>query len=319
MSIFVYHAGAIGDCITTIPALRYFNERFGAEPLVLLGNAAFGALAREAGMIRENFDSSDQRFLPLFRERYSSEAGAILSAYSGAILFCDEHSPLLHNVRRSGIERLYTQPPFPGTAMHIIDYRCSLFVDPYSLPDEAKIPAITISPETRVEIRALISDTCTFITIHPGSGSTKKNWPFEKFVTVADCLRAKGYRIVWVKGAAEHAMTFPESDLVLESVSLPHLAGLLGRSCFYVGNDSGITHLAAAVNCPTVAIFGPSDPTVWGPRGKAVTIVQKHTACAPCHRTEGAREACGKECLQTITVDDVLSAISGCGSSTFTN
>ncbi|HNT87980.1 MAG TPA: glycosyltransferase family 9 protein, partial [Candidatus Hydrogenedentes bacterium] len=51
------------------------------------------------------------------------------------------------------------------------------------------------------------------------------------------------------------------------------IAGILAGARLYIGNDSGITHLAAAVGCPTVAVFGPTDPTVWAPRGARVHVV----------------------------------------------
>ncbi|MBN2036647.1 MAG: glycosyltransferase family 9 protein [Chitinispirillaceae bacterium] len=317
MAVLLYQAGAIGDCITTLPALKCFNERFGGEPLVLLGNPAVGALAREAGLISAYFDSSDRRFLPLFHDTYSYDAAAILSVYSGAILFCDNDSPLLCNVQCSGIKRIYTQPPFPGTAMHVIDYHCSLFITAPLLSDAAKIPPIRVSQRTMAESRVLVPDADPFITIHPGSGSAKKNWPFERFVAVAGHLRSKGYGTVWLRGPSEQTMAFPANDLVLEGVPLPHLAAVLMRSRLYIGNDSGITHLAAVVNCPTVAIFGPSDSNVWGPRGGMVTIVHKRAACSPCHRAGTARATCGQECLRRIMVDDVLKVISIRNTSTF--
>jgi ADP-heptose:LPS heptosyltransferase len=62
--------------------------------------------------------------------------------------------------------------------------------------------------------------------------------------------------------------------IVAENWPLLPTIGLLAHAAVFVGNDSGLTHLAAAFDRPTVAIFGPSDPEVWGPRGERVTIVQ---------------------------------------------
>jgi len=76
------------------------------------------------------------------------------------------------------------------------------------------------------------------------------------------------------------------------------LAGVLARCSVYVGNDSGVSHLAAAVGAPTVAIFGPTDPRVWGPRGPRV-------------QTVGGPDAGG---LDAVTVEDVLGAVhEACG------
>jgi ADP-heptose:LPS heptosyltransferase len=61
--------------------------------------------------------------------------------------------------------------------------------------------------------------------------------------------------------------------VVWRSLPLPVLAARLAQCRLYVGNDSGVTHLAAATGCPTVALFGESDPRVWAPRGERVTVL----------------------------------------------
>ena len=91
------------------------------------------------------------------------------------------------------------------------------------------------------------------VVIHPGSGSQKKNWPY--FEVLMNRLPA--------------CVPLPK-DLRLRVLS-HHL-----RHCrAYIGNDSGITHLAAYIGCPTIALFGPTDPRVWGPIGRRVRIIWK--------------------------------------------
>ena len=92
----------------------------------------------------------------------------------------------------------------------------------------------------------LWNPTSPDIVIHPGSGSPKKNWPF------FDELIGR----------------LPESRRLPEGLSLVELAGYLRTVRAFVGNDSGITHLAAFLGCPTVALFGPTDPRNWGPIGR---------------------------------------------------
>jgi ADP-heptose:LPS heptosyltransferase len=70
--------------------------------------------------------------------------------------------------------------------------------------------------------------------------------------------------------------------LVAGGLSLSQAAALLAASDVYLGNDSGITHLAAALGVPTVALFGPSDPRQWAPRGRQVAIVRRAIECSPC-------------------------------------
>ena len=87
--------------------------------------------------------------------------------------------------------------------------------------------------------------------------------------------------------------------------SLPEAAAVLARAALYVGNDSGMTHLAALLGVPTVALFGATDPRVWSPRGRRVEIVAGTAPCSPC--AEGKRRRCPDNiCLKSIPVEEVL-------------
>jgi heptosyltransferase III len=124
------------------------------------------------------------------------------------------------------------------------------------------------------------SERGNFAVIHPFSGSARKNWPLERFREVASNLALP---VRWCAGpeeALEGAERFE---------NLYELACWLATARLYIGNDSGITHLAAAVGTPVVAIFGATDPLVWAPRGERVRVVS------------GAS-------LEEIRADDVLEA-----------
>jgi hypothetical protein len=108
-----------------------------------------------------------------------------------------------------------------------------------------------------------------FAVIHPFSGSPKKNWPLEKFQAMADRL-SRAMPVRWCSGEDDP----PLSDAV-RIPDLWDLACWLARARLYIGNDSGITHLAAAVGAPVLALFGPaSDPAVWAPRGGNVRVAR---------------------------------------------
>jgi heptosyltransferase-3 len=101
--------------------------------------------------------------------------------------------------------------------------------------------------------------------IHPFAGSPKKRWPLERFQELAERL-ARRMPVEWCAG--------PEDELpgARRFEDLYELACWLAAARIYIGNDSGPTHLAAAVGTPVVALFGPSDPVVWAPRGPRVAI-----------------------------------------------
>ncbi|MGD0132287.1 MAG: glycosyltransferase family 9 protein [Bryobacteraceae bacterium] len=109
------------------------------------------------------------------------------------------------------------------------------------------------------------SERGDYAVIHPFSGSARKNWPLERFRELADRLAMP---VRWCAGPEETLKDAVRFDNLYE------LAGWLASARVYIGNDSGITHLAAAVGAPVVAIFGPTDPIVWAPRGERVSVIQ---------------------------------------------
>jgi ADP-heptose:LPS heptosyltransferase len=120
----------------------------------------------------------------------------------------------------------------------------------------------------------------SFLCLHPGSGSTRKNWAREAFLEVAHEAfhRWRLPSIVLIGPAETNQLEFwtkaeGPSLSVKEGLPILEVAGTLRRAAFYVGNDSGITHMAAAMGVPAVALFGPTDPARWAPRGKHVQVL----------------------------------------------
>ena len=107
-----------------------------------------------------------------------------------------------------------------------------------------------------------------FAVIHPFSGSPRKNWPLAKFRALAEGLQ-RTLPVYWCRGDDD-----PPLENAVRIDNLYHLSCWLARAALYVGNDSGITHLAAAAGTPVLALFGPTDPAVWGPRGPNVRIAR---------------------------------------------
>lgn len=125
-----------------------------------------------------------------------------------------------------------------------------------ALPPPAEgIPRIAV-PEISVQ---------DFIVIHPFASSLLKRWPMERFRAVAQSL---GVPVKWIAGPEEPL------DRAVRFDDLYDLACWLAGARAYIGNDSGIAHLAAAVGTPVVAIFLTTDPRVWSPRGGHVVVLK---------------------------------------------
>ena len=186
------------------------------------------------------------------------------------------------NVRRCGVKQFIPASPKPRD-LPAAEHYCrpletlAIYVTqpvPRVFPDDTDRQAAGrfLAPLGRERIAAL----------HPGSGSAKKNWPVGKFAALARWLVDElALQLVVVRGEADERVAgqlvvavAPRPVTVATGLKLVELAGVLERCAVYVGNDSGITHLAAAVGAPTVAVFGPASVPIWEPRGDRVRVVR---------------------------------------------
>lgn len=111
------------------------------------------------------------------------------------------------------------------------------------------------------------------LAVHAGAGSPAKRWATAGFRDVADRWRARGGDVIEIVGPADLALP-PVSDRRAIEWGLEELGGLLGRVDGYVGNDSGVTHLAAAAGARGVAVFGPTSAHRWAPATDAIGALQ---------------------------------------------
>ncbi len=124
--------------------------------------------------------------------------------------------------------------------------------------------------ETRAQEAAFVGATL----IHPGSGSPRKNWPIERFVELSRNLERAGHKVVWIRGPAEMGLKEAWAGERIDRPSLHTLAATLAASRLFIGNDSGVSHLAGAVGAFTVTLFGPTRGEVWRPDGPRVRTVR---------------------------------------------
>ena len=153
------------------------------------------------------------------------------------------------------------------------------------------------------------------VLIAPGSGWSGKNWPAERFGEVARGLEMEQeFQVAWIGGKGEEGLVPADRPNELNWVgktTLPLLAAVMEHARLFIGNDGGLLHVAAALNVPTVSIWGPTSSGKWGPKGDRHVQLQRGVRCAGCQYWD-YREICrrDRECMRAVSVEEVSGAIS---------
>jgi ADP-heptose:LPS heptosyltransferase len=309
--ILVIHHGALGDVVSTFPALLRLKKFCGS--IAMICQSSIGQLARELDVADKWFPLEAAAFATLYSGHIDPMVRNILLSYQRIILFSrsrqlEERLLLISN------NEIYRIPPRPDLdqKIHVGQHILSNLVRFRLLEESDKDTCMTGSLSIDSDRRNPQHDPAK-IMIHPGSGSRKKCWPISNFIKVALSLDAGGKQPEFILGPAEYDLY----DILMQSgrfnanvhkiEKLTELAGLLKIGGGFIGNDSGVSHLAAFIGLPTVAVFGPSDPKTWKPMGRAVKVVRPDFECSPCFETGtvGCEEI---ECFNRISPEDVLAA-----------
>jgi ADP-heptose:LPS heptosyltransferase len=148
------------------------------------------------------------------------------------------------------------------------------------------------------------------LAMAPGSGALEKNWPVISFERIARWWRERiGGTVIVILGPVEEERGGYESlcrhGVAIRGITLGRLAAVIARCNLYVGNDSGISHLAAALGVPTAAVFGPSNINQWAPRGQTVLVFRHEVPCSPC-AVSVMKNCRHHDCLAALTPAEVI-------------
>jgi ADP-heptose:LPS heptosyltransferase len=202
----------------------------------------------------------------------------------------DREGLFQHNLCALSPGLVLSQPPFPPPPppkVHVADFALQL-VAQLGIPPAPVTPHLSLTCDELALVQPFFTahqvdpSQSPIIVVHPGSGSAAKRWPIENFAILIDTLETQRWaRTIIVTGYAEadvvarlHALLPTAKPLVAANWPLRPTMALIGQATGFIGHDSGLTHLAAALGRPTVALFGPTDPVIWGPRGEHVTVVE---------------------------------------------
>lgn len=275
MKVLIVRAGALGDLLLlrrAIGALR----RAGHTPH-LLAPESVGVVLVGPG------PSEVQRLTALDGPAFS---GLLAGASPGSSLEQDLRADAVLALTESGdvidalrpfAGRVVSRSPHPKSGQHASVW-CAAPVRGLGAHPAVEPEPLEFTPAEEAFGQTLLTSLPSgFLAIHPGSGSRSKNWPEVRFQELVREL-APGDPFLLVSGPADEEATqklarSPHS-VVARDLPLRALGALLSKAGLYVGNDSGVTHLAAASGSPTLALFGPTDPQTWGPVGKKVEVVR---------------------------------------------
>jgi len=283
--ILVVRGGAIGDFLMTLPALAALRERWPEAHLEILGYPHITELARGRYYANATRSIEAKPLAGFFVPGGWLDPGLVKYFESFELVVSYLYDPdqvFAENLRRSDVRHLVQGSPRP-TDRHAAEHYCAP-LESLAVYVPAPRPRVFPSEADRLFAAEYLGAAAAkpWAAIHPGSGSGSKNWPATKFATLARWLTGeRGFGLLVIGGEADEqplrVLTGQLADWphrVVHGLQLVELAAVLERCALFVGNDSGITHLAAAVQTPTVALFGPASRPIWEPRGERVHVVQ---------------------------------------------
>jgi heptosyltransferase-2 len=320
----VVRPGALGDAVLTLPLLSALLAR--GDRLALLGSPRSWGFLAPGAVALHDLDSRD--WLGLFGAEapLAPAAEAVLAGTPEAMLLLGpQREPVESRLRTRGIRVSVARPPrredwpagprwsgllpapLPPGPEHAARRLLEALAAPTPWPPlrgPAECPLLRLSAGESAAALARLGlgerPPEGILAIHPGSGGRAKCWPLERFAALAGLAALRGgLRPLFLLGPAEAgwrealeaALPSGCAPLFLENRPLREALALLAAARCYLGNDSGISHLAARATASLV-LFGPSEPRIWHPVGARASVL-----AAP-----GGR-------LEALAVEEVLEAL----------
>ncbi len=304
----IIQPGAIGDSILSVPLAAFMKETMQLGVIDVLGHTEYvGILPGRTCINRiSSIDSIDLHRLFVEPKTFNlADGDPLIHAFTGyawIVTFMGEAgSDFEQNLiftanctHSAEVVTLSLKPP-EDCSEHLIDFYIKQFISQSGLtievqqiqPESHLIQATKADMNKGAELLTEIglSPHEKLVVIQPGSGASNKCWHMDNFLTVAKELRSQGTEVIFLLGPAElekfGAATIKKFKSVakcLKELPISQVLRLLSCANVFVGNDSGITHLAAMLGVRTIALFGPTKPDVYKPVGADVTVLVDSTS-----------------------------------------
>ncbi|MGA2171708.1 MAG: glycosyltransferase family 9 protein [Sedimentisphaerales bacterium] len=304
----ILQPGSIGDCILTLPLAEFMKETVCRGGVDIIGHTEhIGILpGRSCVDAVRSMDSMDLHRLFASREEFALADGDPLiiefAGYAWIATFLGEPNSdfewnliFTANCSHSAEVMTLEMKPGPGFSKHITEFYRRQFIKQCGLSagehkSVISMPMIKPTPADMNKGKEILAEHGVMpvrkpVVIHPGSGGAHKCWQLDNFLSVARLLGNEDAEVVFLLGPAEmERLKEPEmakiraAGKLIANPALADALAVLSCAAGYVGNDSGITHLAAALGIRTVAVFGPTDAAIYGPVGSAVTILRNNAS-----------------------------------------
>ena len=312
----------IGDVVLSTPLLPILAKRFPSASLTFLVNKGteevlYGNPYLEEVLVvpRDHLKSQIDFIRALRRDNFDGvvdltdgDRSAFLSLMTGA--------PLRLGYNREGRIRgnCYTHVVSSDYgAMHMVDYHAKV-LPVLGISDTVEDPQIFLRPMDEEQgkqlLRSILPVGRPLVLLYPSARYYFKAWPPERFAVLADWLALQGVVVALIGNQREYPLGQQITKLsrsspvnLMGKTSLGELAGLMKLSALLIGNDGGPLHVAGAVGCPVLGLFGPTDPAVWGVRGEQVSVIYKNVDCSNCFYPGCQRGEGG--CMHRITIEEV--------------
>jgi ADP-heptose:LPS heptosyltransferase len=299
----IVQPGAIGDCILTLPLAAFMKETLQLGGIDLLGHTEYVGFFPGRSCIDgvHSIDSVDLH--RLYAKTDTFELGdrdaliSVFSDYAWIATFLGEpdnnfEQNLIYTANCSHSAEVITlsmKPP-KDSYEHLADFYIQQFINQSDLsltprPAQTCNCLIRATEADKVTGRELLREAGfnswgKLVVIQPGSGGQGKCWYLDNFLAIAEELISKGIDVLFLLGPTE-LERFSDTTIcdkidriarILTNLPLVQVLGVLSCVDGYIGNDSGITHLAAALGITSLVVFGPTNPAVYKPIGPSVTV-----------------------------------------------
>ena len=340
--IVVFRALQLGDMLCTVPALRALRVMAPTAEITWVGLPSMASFAARYPHLIDDFvafpgadgfpeqpyrEDALEPFIEAMRARRfdaainlhgdGTRSNALVARFGAGVLAGS----------RPAVSALADDPCFEPWAPHESEVRTGLAVMRRLGASEEVVGDVALEmpvhpsehDEWRALARAHALDGADFVCIHPGARWSSRRWPLDRFAAVAIALARRGLRVVVTGSADERALVAELVGTIVEAgasavdlsgrTSLGALGALLRDARLLVSNDTGISHVAAAMRTPSVVIASGSDVARWAPLNLALhRVLWQDVPCRPCMFRDCP---IGHPCALGVTVDAVVAAVAG--------